>query len=133
MKKINDVLVILGGLLYLFFGVFHLTFFKIFKSTPDFQHLNTSLLKIVEMLNLGVIVFFVSMGVIILRFRQEIYRSKLGKALLLMSALFFIIRGMAELAFPTFKIAFIGTMVLASLVYLTILIINNKKSANRGF
>jgi hypothetical protein len=63
------------------------------------------------------VVFFFSMGVVMLRFRSEVIGSKLGKALLIMSAIFFFVRGAAEFAFPSFKIAFVITMFVVSTVY----------------
>ena len=119
MKKFKKTLVITGGVLYLLFGVFHLTFFRVFnQGNPDFNKIVPFLSKVMVMLNVGVVVFFISLGVIILRFRNEILDSKLGRALLLMSGLFFAIRGTAEFAFPTYKIAFVLTMYLVSMVYL---------------
>lgn len=118
MEKFKKALVITGGVLYLFFGVFHLTFFRVFnQGNPDFNQIVPFLSKIMVMLNVGVVVFFLSMGAIILRFRNEIIDSKLGRALLLMSSAFFLIRGLAEFAFPTYKIAFVLTMLVVSTVY----------------
>ena len=118
MKKFKKAMVITGGVLYLLFGVFHLTFFRVFnQSNPDFNQIVPFLSKIMVMLNVGVVVFFISMGAIILRFRNEIIDSKLGRALLLMSAAFFLIRGLAEFAFPVYKIAFVLTMLVVSTVY----------------
>lgn len=118
MEKLNKILVTMAGILYLIFGVFHLTFFKVFNQVnPDFNQIIPFLSKIMVMLNVGMVVFFLSMGVIILRFRNEIIDSKLGRALLLMSVAFFLIRGLAEFAFPTYKIAFILTMLVVSMVY----------------
>jgi len=78
------------------------------------------------MLNVGMVVFLISMGIIILRYRNEIIDSKLGKALLLMSGVFFTIRGSAEFAYPTFKIAFVLTMFLVVGVYYIPLFLKGK-------
>lgn len=129
MEKLNKTLVILGGILFLIFGVFHLNFFRVFnQSNPDFNQIVPFFSKIMIMLNLGVIVFFVSMGAIILRFRNEIIHTKLGKSILIMSALFFFIRGSAEFTFPTFKTAFVITMFVVSFVYLIPALGKHKKS-----
>lgn len=119
MEKLRNVLLTAGGILYLFFGAFHLTFFKAFSaSNPSFNQIVPALSKIMVMLNVGIVVFFVSLGVIILMFRRDIISTRLGRALLLMSAGFFFIRGIAEFAFPTFKIAFVITMLVVSVVFL---------------
>lgn len=129
MEKLNKTLVIMGGILYLIFGIFHLTFFRVFnQANPDFNEIAPFLSKIMVMLNVGVIVFFVSMGVIILRFRNDVIHTKLGKSILIMSALFFIIRGSAEFAFPTFKLAFVITMFVVSFMYLIPALSKHKKS-----
>jgi hypothetical protein len=130
MEKLSKILVIVGGVLYLIFGVFHLTFFRVFNhKNPDFNQIVPFLSKIMIMLNIGMVVFFVSMGAIMLWFRRNILETRLGKALLLMSALFFIIRGAAEFAFPTFKIAFVITMFVVALVYLIPVLKKGKKSS----
>lgn len=118
MKQLSKTLVTIGGILYLVFGIFHLTFFRFLnQGNPDFNQIMPFLSKIMIMLNAGMVVFFVSMGVVMLRFRSEISGSKLGKALLIMSAFFFIVRGTAEFAFPSFKIAFVITMFIVATVY----------------
>lgn len=119
----------MGGILYLIFGVFHLTFFRVFnQANPDFNQIVPFLSKIMVMLNVGVIVLFFSMGAIILRFRNDIIHTKLGKSILVMSALFFIIRGSAEFAYPTFKFAFVITMYVVSIVYLIPALSKHRKS-----
>ena len=118
MEKLSKTLVTTGGVLYLIFGIFHLTFFRIFnQNNPDFNQIMPFLSKIMIMLNVGMVVFFFSMGVVMLRFRREIVGSELGKALLIMSSIFFFVRGNAEFAFPSFKIAFVITMFVVATVY----------------
>lgn len=119
MGKYRKTFVTVGGILFLAFGLFHLTFFKVFNhANPDYATIKPFLSKVMFMLNVGMVVYFVSMGVVFLRFRNAIIISRLGKALLLMSALFFIIRGTVEFAFPDFKPVFIATMFVVSLVYI---------------
>lgn len=118
MKKLENILVTTGGILYLLFGVFHLTFFRVFNQhNPDFNQIVPFLSKIMVMLNVGIVVLFLSLGAIILRFRNEIIDNKLGRALLMISAFFFTIRGLAEFFFDSYKIAFVLTMLVVSMVY----------------
>jgi hypothetical protein len=127
MEKLSKTLVIIGGILYLLFGLFHLTFFNFFNSgNPDFSKIVPFLSKIMVMLNVGVVIFFLSLGVIILRFRDEIINSKLGRSILLMSALFFTIRGLSEFAFSSYKLAFVLTMFLVAAVYIVPIFIRQK-------
>jgi hypothetical protein len=100
LKKFKKAMVITGGVLYVLFGVFHFTLFRVFnQSNPDFNQIFPFLSKIMVMLNVGVVAFFISMGIIILRFRNEIIDSKHGRSLLMMSSAFFLIRGLAD--FPS--------------------------------
>jgi hypothetical protein len=128
MEKLNKSLVTTGGVLYLIFGIFHLTFFKVFSgSNPGFNQISPFLSKTMIMLNVGIVIFFFAMGVIMLRFRNEVIGSNSGKALLIMSAIFFFVRGTAEFAFPSFKIAFVITMLVVSTVYFIPVLLTGKK------
>jgi hypothetical protein len=119
MEKYSKTFVTIGGILFLAFGLFHLTFFKVFNhSNPDYAAIKPFLSKVLFMLNVGMVVYFISMGIVFLRFRSSIMSTSMGRALLLMSASFFIIRGSVEFIFPNFKPAFVATMLVVSLVYL---------------
>lgn len=117
-KQLNKILVTIGGLLFIGFGVFHSTFFRFFGKSPDFALISPFLQKIVIMLDLGLIVFFLSQGIIMLLFRNEVLTTKLGKAWLFASSAFFLIRGMAEFAFEKCVIPLVLTMVVCSIIYL---------------
>jgi hypothetical protein len=128
MDKLSKIFVSIGAFLYLIFGMFHLSFFRFLNhKNPYFNQIVPFLSKIMIMLNLGMFVFFISMGLIMLRYRSQIISSKLGKGLLIMSSLFFFIRGIAEFAFPTFKIAFVITMFVLALVYFVPVFNNRNK------
>lgn len=118
MEKLRKSLVIVGGILYLVFGVFHSSFWKMFNSNNEFSQMNPFLSKVLQMLNVGVIVFFVSLGLMMLIYRNEILNSKLGKAILFTSTVFFIVRGLAEFAFPESAYPLMVTMFFCALVYL---------------
>lgn len=118
MEKLRKLLVIVGGVLYLLFGVFHSFFWKMFNSNNEFSKMNAFLSKVLQMLNVGIIVFFVSLGLMMLIYRNEMLNLKLGRALLFTSAAFFMVRGLAEFAFPKCAYPLMVTMFLCALVYL---------------
>jgi hypothetical protein len=118
MEKLNKILVTIGGIAYLLFGIFNATFFKFFRNSPDFAQIKPFLAKIIQMLNVGVVTFFVMLGIVMLMFRNEILNSKLGKALLIGSSAFFFIRGAAEFFFPKCVIPLVFTMILCGAIYL---------------
>jgi magnesium-transporting ATPase (P-type) len=118
MEKLRKSLVIVGGILYLLFGAFHLSFWKMFNRNNEFDQMGPLLSKILQMLNVALIVFFVSLGVIMLIYRYEILNSKLGRAILYISTVFFIVRGLAEFVFPMPVYPLMATMFFCALVFL---------------
>lgn len=122
----NKTLVTIGGILYLIFGVFHMTFFRFFSKSPDFAQIKPFLSKIIQMLNIGVITFFLMLGVTMLVYRNEILTTKLGRAFLIVSSAFFIIRGAAEFFFNEPVLPLVGTMLVCSVLYM-VPVINSKK------
>lgn len=127
MEKLIKPSVIACGILYLFFGIFHLTFFMTFTpSNPDFASINPFLSKIMFMLNVGVVVFFFALGVIILINRKSILDTDIGRAILIMSVLFFLIRGAAEFLFPAPKPPFLISMLLVATVFAVPIFIKRK-------
>ena len=96
MEKLRTLFVIAGGVIYLLFGIFHNIFWQFFSKA---QQVNPALVKITQMLNLGCMVFFCALGFVFLRYRKEILTTRLGNALLILSAVFFIIRLGAEFFF----------------------------------
>jgi hypothetical protein len=118
MEKLRKSLVIVGGILYLLFGVFHSSFWKMFNRHNEFDQMTPFLSKVMQMLNIGIIVFFFSLGTIMLLYRKEMLNSKIGKAILFASVAFFLVRGLAEFAFPQCAYPLMGTMFLCALVFL---------------
>jgi len=118
MKRYNQILVTLGGAIYILLAVFNISISLFLQKNPEFSQLNPAFSKISLMLNLGIIVFFFALGTIILLFRKEILTTVLGKAILLMSAAFFLIRGAAEFLFDKVAYGLIGTMIVCTIIFL---------------
>jgi hypothetical protein len=115
MEKLRKLLVTAGGVIYLLFGIVHGTFWMYFSKV---QHVDPAFVKITQMLNLGCMVFFCALGFVFLRYRKQILTTSLGNGLLILSALFFIVRLSAEFFFPPCAVGLVATLTLVSAVYL---------------
>ena len=118
MKRFNQILVILGGAIYVVLAVFNISISLFLRKSAEFSQMDPAFSKIAQMLNLGIIVFFISLGVIILLYRKEMITTALGKAILLMSAVFFLVRGAAEFLFDNVAYGLIGTMIVCTIIFL---------------
>jgi hypothetical protein len=111
MKRLQKTLIVTGGVLYILTGVFHLLFWRFLDWGNELVKLNEVNSNVMQMLNIGLIVLFLSFGVIMIYLRNEILSSKLGKALLIFSSLFFLVRLIEEFVFP-------GSSVIAGIILL---------------
>jgi hypothetical protein len=129
MEKFRKILVIVGGVNFLLFGLFHIAFW--FDPVMDWKNELIKLTQlnsnVMQMLNLAIIVFFLSLGFIMLLYRKEFLNSALGKALLIIFALFWLVRLVAEIVFPGGFIVLGVMLFLCVLIYLIPAIITNKK------
>ena len=121
MEKIRKILVIIGGINLLLWGLFHIAFW--FAPFPiDWKNELIKLTEmnsnVMQMLNIGLIVFLLSFGFIMLFYCKEILNLALGKALLLVFALFWLARLVGELTFPGGSIVFGVVLFLCVLIYL---------------
>ena len=115
MEKLRKLLVTAGGVIYLLFGIFHNTFWIYFSKV---QHIDPTFVKITKMLNLGCMVFFCSLGFVFLRYRREILTTSLGNALLILSAVFFVVRLAAEFFLPPCAFGLVITLAFVAAIYL---------------
>lgn len=99
-------------------AVFNISISLFLRKSDEFSQLNPAYSKIAQMLNLGIIVLFFSLGIIILLYRKEMVTTALGKAILLMSAAFFLVRGAAEFLFDNVAYGLIGTMIICAIIFL---------------
>jgi hypothetical protein len=79
--------------------------------------------NIMQMLNIGIVVFLLAFGFMMLFYRREILNSELGKALLIIFALFWLARLIGEFAFPGGSIIVGLILLLCMLIYLIPVII----------
>lgn len=125
MEKLRKLLVTAGGLIYLLFGIFHNTFWIYFSKV---QNVDPAFVKITQMLNLGCMVFFCALGFVFLRYRREILTTSLGNALLITSAVFFVLRLGAEFFLSPCAIGLVVTLVFVAVIYLLPVLIKHQKN-----
>ena len=118
MEKIRNTIVVIGGILFLIFGLFHITFWFLFDWKNELIKLNEVNSNVMQMLNIGTVVILLSFGCIMLYYRSEILNTRLGNAILIISSLFFFARLIAEIVFPGSSIIFGLILFLCILLYL---------------
>jgi hypothetical protein len=118
MEKIRNILVITGGIIFLLFGLFHLSFWHGLDWKNELVKLTEMNSNVMQMLNIGIAVFLLSFGFLMLFYRKEFLKSALGRALLIIFALFWLARLIGEIAFPGGSIGFVVFLFLCVVIYL---------------
>ena len=128
MEKFRNILVIIGGINFIFWGLFHLTFWKALDWKNELVKLTEINSNVMQMLNIGISVFLLTSGFIMVFYRSEISNSALGGALLISFAIFWLARLVGEIAFPGGSIGFGIVLVLCVLIYLipAIMVVGSK-------
>jgi hypothetical protein len=127
MEKFRKTLVIIGGVNYILWGLFHLFFWYGLDWKNELIKLTVENSNVMQMLNIAITVFFLAFGFIMLYYRREFLNSALGKALLIIFALFWLVRLIGEFVFPEGSIILGGILLLCVLIYLIPAIIIRKK------
>lgn len=117
MEKLRKTLVVISGCMNVLFGLLHASFIKTFEWKNE-QVINKSYSIVMQMLNNGLIVFLLSFGVLFIVYRRDLISSKLGRALLFIMALFFIVRFSADFVFNTSSIFFSSILLVSILINL---------------
>ncbi len=118
MRKLNNILVITGGIILLTFGLFHLAFWKVFDWENELFKLDQANSNIMQMLNIGTICFLLSSGLIMLFYRSDMLHTRLGNVFSLNFSLFFMVRLISEFVFPESSIVFAFILFLCTLIFL---------------
>jgi len=129
MEKFRKNLVIIGGVTSLFWGLFHISFW--FAPFPidwknELMKLTEMNSNIMQMLNVGISVFLLAFGFLMLFYRREIANSALGRALLIIFSLFWLARLIGEIVCPGGSIVLGVILFLCVLIYLIPAIISKK-------
>ena len=118
MEKFRKILVIIGGINFLLFGLYHLSFWFFPEWKSELIKLTELIGNMIQMLNIGLSVFLLAFGFIMLFYRREILNSKLGRALLIVFSLFWFARFVGEFVFPGGCIILGVILFLLTLIYL---------------
>ena len=118
MEKFRKTMVSIGGITFLFFGLFHMSFWLIFDWKTELLKLNLVNSNLMQMMNIGIIVMMLALGCVLLFFKRDILNSGLGKAVLFLSAIFFFVKLIAEFIYPGGSIALGAFLLICSLIYL---------------
>ncbi|MEI6852096.1 MAG: hypothetical protein WCL06_04605 [Bacteroidota bacterium] len=117
-EQFRRTFVIIGGVIYLVMGVFHLYFWILFDWQTELFKLNQINSNNMQMLNIVVCFFMFSFSYMMLWYNSRVLNSKLGRSILIISSGFFLIRALIEFAFPGNSIVY-GVVLLAFIpVYL---------------
>jgi hypothetical protein len=118
MNTLRKKLILTGGVVLTATGLFHASFWLNPSWDSEFSKIAVEMDSLVQMLNLGVITFLISLGVIFVFLRNEVAASRLGRALLCAAALFFAVRLVAGGIFRHGNLVITGVLALCILLYL---------------
>ncbi|MBI4672039.1 MAG: hypothetical protein HY741_10295 [Chloroflexi bacterium] len=127
MNNLSLTLLIVGGFFNLGFGLFHLTFWRVFRWKEELASLSFINRGIVQVLNLCLTFVFFVLAYISFFHASELLSTKLGAALLTAIALFWFLRAVEQVIFFRLRrpVSLILTLVflLGSALYLAPLIL----------
>jgi hypothetical protein len=95
---LNNICIILGGILTLLMGIFHCTYYIVFEWGNDFQKISIRNKKIFITIHLALIGYFIIFAVISLFFFKELKnKTPLSISILILVSLFWFIRGVWQI------------------------------------
>ena len=94
-----EALIIIGGIYCLAFVIFHLTFWKLFNWREDLASLTFINRAVMQVLNISLTVAFFIFGYISLFHVQELQTTSLGRSLLLLISIFWLLRAIQQIIF----------------------------------
>jgi hypothetical protein len=111
-EQFRKTFVIIGGVIFVIMGMFHLSFWVLFDWQNELYKLNQINSNIMQMLNIVCGFFMFSFSYMMLKYNSRVLNSKLGRSVLIISSGFFLIRALIEFAFPGNSIVY-GVVLLA--------------------
>jgi hypothetical protein len=105
-EQFRRTFVIIGGVIFIVMGVFHLYFWILFDWEAELNKLNQINSNNMQMLNIVCCFFMFSFSYMLLVYNSRVLNSKLGRSVLIISSGFFMIRALVEFAFPGNSIVF---------------------------
>jgi len=104
-----EILIKAGGVFSICFVIFHLLFWKIFNWSEDLQSLSFLNRAIMQVINLSLTFVFAIFAYLSLAHSEELLQSPLGHSLLVLIALFWLLRAVEQVVF--FKLKHWGSVV----------------------
>ncbi len=96
-------LIIIGGFYCLAFAIFHLAFWKIFDWKTDLPKLNDTNRGVMQVLNLRLTYIFLAFAFISIFFNSDLLTTDVGKTILAMISLFWLMRAIEQPIFWQFS------------------------------
>ena len=93
------MLLYLGGILHLFFLVFHLFFWRLFKWRKELRSLSAINKAVMPVMNICLMVIFLTNALISFFYQGELLTTSLGSAVLLSVSLFWFTRTVLQLIY----------------------------------
>lgn len=94
-----ETIIFCCGIYSMLMAVFHMFFWKLFNWNQDLKKLRFENRGILQILNVQIIVYFLTVAVICFWFSQELITTAIGKAFLLMNVIFWVVRTVQQYIF----------------------------------
>ncbi len=91
--------ILAGGIYHVAFAIFHLMFWKLFRWKEDLASLSVINRAVMQILNLCMTFVFLIFAYISIFHAAELLTTKIGKALLLLIAVFWFLRAIEQIVF----------------------------------
>lgn len=95
----SNIYLMIGGIYHIGFIIFHIFFWKIFRWKADLRSLMPLNRGIMQVINLCLIFVFFIFAYISFFYRQELVATPLGKVMLLLIAIFWLLRAIEQIIF----------------------------------
>jgi hypothetical protein len=119
MNRLRKNLILAGGIIMVALGLFHTTFWLNPMWSSELAKLHPEMSALVQLFNICNVTLLTALGVALLVCRREVATTRLGRALLLVIALFLAVRTVAGGFFPTDgNLLITGVLTLCVLLYL---------------
>ena len=118
MITLKRIMISIGGVLSVLFGLFHLSFWILFDWKNELLKIRMENSNIMQMLNIGSSIILLSFGYILLFNRNEVINTKIGETILIILSIFYFARLIMEFVFPGGSVLFGFILFFCVLIYL---------------
>lgn len=126
MSSVSEILLFIGSLYNLFFAIFHLFFWRLFKWKEDLKRISHINRQIMQIMNLCLIFVFLVMSYVSFFHANELLTTSLGNTLLFAIGLFWLLRAIEQVYFFGFRrlisIIFFVSFLLGSILYIVLML-----------